>query len=136
MFTRDTCIEEDNQFSITCFIVGDPGRKWSALSIAGRKRAVLKHFKQLMSVVVKPEDIPQPIDVIEQEWVKQPWSRGAPSPVMGPGLLTSDVGRSLKVPWKSIHFVGTETSTYWKGYMEGAVQSGERGAKEVIEALR
>jgi monoamine oxidase len=34
-----------------------------------------------------------------------------------------------------VHFVGTETASEWKGYMEGAVRAGERGAKEVVEAL-
>jgi hypothetical protein len=30
-----------------------------------------------------------------------------------------------------VHFAGTECATYWYGYMEGAVQSGERAAREV-----
>ncbi|WP_372510321.1 FAD-dependent oxidoreductase [Actinomadura madurae] len=30
---------------------------------------------------------------------------------------------------------GTETSDYWTGYMDGAVRSGERVAKEVHAAL-
>lgn len=135
MFTRDTCIEEDNQYSITCFIVGDPGRKWSALSIAGRKQAVLMHFTKLMSAAVGEGDIPHPINIIEMEWVKQPWSRGAPSPVMGPGILTSGAGRSLKASVGNMHFIGTETLLVWKGYMEGAVRSGIRGAEEVIDSL-
>lgn len=47
----------------------------------------------------------------------------------------TDVGKALRAPFQAIHFVGTETSFEWKGYMEGAVRSGERGAAEVIEAL-
>ena len=47
----------------------------------------------------------------------------------------SDVGKALRAPFEAIHFVGTETSFEWKGYMEGAVRSGERGAREVIMAL-
>jgi monoamine oxidase len=47
----------------------------------------------------------------------------------------SEVGKALREPFEAIHFVGTETSFEWKGYMEGAVRSGERGAAEVIEAL-
>lgn len=43
------------------------------------------------------------------------------------GVLRERVG--------NLHFVGTETSTVWAGYMEGAVRSGVRGAKEVVEAL-
>jgi Flavin containing amine oxidoreductase len=32
-----------------------------------------------------------------------------------------------------IHWAGTETSTYWNGYMDGAARSGERAAKEVLD---
>jgi monoamine oxidase len=34
-----------------------------------------------------------------------------------------------------VHWAGTETSDYWAGYMDGAVRSGERAAKEVLAAL-
>jgi monoamine oxidase len=33
----------------------------------------------------------------------------------------------IKLPFRSLHFVGTETSYVWKEYMEGAVRSGRRG---------
>lgn len=40
--------------------------------------------------------------------------------------------RELRVPFGRIHFAGTITATLWAGYMEGAVESGERAALEVI----
>jgi monoamine oxidase len=53
---------------------------------------------------------------------------------MGPGQL-SKFEHILRAPTGRIHFVGTETAYEWKGYMEGAVRSGERGAAEVLLAL-
>ncbi len=53
---------------------------------------------------------------------------------MGPGQLTR-FEHVLRAPSGPIHFVGTETAFEWKGYMEGAVRSGERGAQEVLLAL-
>ena len=44
-------------------------------------------------------------------------------------------GRALRAPVGRIHWAGTETSTYWNGYMDGAVRSGERAAKEVLDRL-
>jgi monoamine oxidase len=44
-------------------------------------------------------------------------------------------GPALREPFEGIHFAGTESSDYWIGYMDGAVRSGERVAKEVIEAF-
>jgi monoamine oxidase len=35
-----------------------------------------------------------------------------------------------------VHFAGTETADHWAGYMDGAVRSGERAAREVLAQLR
>lgn len=53
---------------------------------------------------------------------------------MPPGGLTT-YEHVLRAPTGRIHFVGTETAFEWKGYMEGAVRSGERGAQEVLLAM-
>lgn len=39
--------------------------------------------------------------------------------------------RILRQPIGRIYFAGTETATEWSGYMEGAIQAGERAAREV-----
>jgi monoamine oxidase len=44
-------------------------------------------------------------------------------------------GPWIRNPIGRIHWVGTETSTYWNGYMDGAVRSSERAAQEVLAAL-
>lgn len=133
-FTRDTCTPENGQFSITCFHVGETGRKWSKLDADERRRAVLAEFRAAFSTAVK--EIPEPLNIIEKEWTKDPWTRGNPNPVMMPGLITSEPGQCIRDPVQHVHFVGTETSYTWKGYMEGAVLSGIRGAKEVIALLQ
>ncbi|THC95328.1 hypothetical protein EYZ11_005188 [Aspergillus tanneri] len=131
--TRDTCLVEDKQYSITCFIVGDIGREWSKRPLDIKHKQVVDQLHAAFSTKVK--DIPRPINVILQDWSKEPWVQGAPSPVMPPGLITSDTGKALRDPAGNIHFVGTETAVIWKGYMEGAVRAGLRGAGEVIDVL-
>lgn len=133
-FSRDTCIFDRKQYSITCFIVGERGRQWSKLSKHDRTAQVHGQFNKMMGSMTESR-LPEPINIIEQEWIKHEWFLGAPSPVMVPGFLTSAAGRSLREPYKNLHFVGTETSDVWEGYMEGAVRSGERGAAEVIAQL-
>lgn len=81
------------------------------------------------------ESIPKPVQILEQEWVKEEWIEGAPNPVMALGALSEGGLVRITEPFMSVHFVGTETADVWRGYMEGAVRSGERGANEVIEAL-
>ncbi|KAF5713361.1 flavin-containing protein [Fusarium mundagurra] len=133
-FSLDTCSPEDGQYSITCFVVGDRGRDWSKRSYTEKRRIVLEQFNGVFSGVgVKA---PEPVNIILQEWIKQPWIWGCPSPVMMPGTLTSDSGKALREVVGRLHFVGTETSLVWKGYMDGAVRSGIRGAEEVIRAFK
>jgi monoamine oxidase len=71
-------------------------------------------------------------EIIEDEWIKEHWSQGAPTPVMGPNLLNR-YAAVLGAPCGSSHFVGTGTAYEWKGYMNGAISSGERDAQEVIQ---
>lgn len=68
------------------------------------------------------------------DWAGEPWSRGGPVAVAGPGLLTG-YGPALREPLGRIHWAGSETSTYWNCYMDGAVRAGERAAREVLERL-
>lgn len=39
--TRDTSSPTDNQYSLSCFVVGEPGRKWSTLSKSERHTQIL-----------------------------------------------------------------------------------------------
>ncbi|GJC84745.1 amine oxidase [flavin-containing] B [Colletotrichum liriopes] len=130
VFSRDTCVPDDRQYSITCFHVGEPGRQWSKLPPQERQKEVLSQFNAVFSTVV--DNPPEPINIIEKEWTKDEWAMGAPSPVMVQGVMTNGAGKAIREPFGNIHFIGTETSLVWKGYMEGAVLSGIRGAKEVI----
>ena len=67
-------------------------------------------------------------------WSAEQWSGGGPVAVLGPGTLV-DFGSALRTPVGRIHWAGTETSDYWNGYMDGAVRSGERAAREVLAQL-
>ena len=120
-FSSDTCSEEDDKYSISCFVVGDRGREWSKWSAAERSRIVSEQFSGVFSAV--GVEAPEPVNIIIQEWIKEPWIWGAPSPVMMPGTMTSDSGKSLREAYGRLHFAGTETSLVWKRYMEGAVRS-------------
>jgi monoamine oxidase len=70
----------------------------------------------------------------ETDWGQDAWTAGCVSPV-GPGVLTR-YGTSLREPVGRIHWAGTETAEMWTGYMDGAVRSGQRVAKEVLDKLK
>ncbi|CAN7997058.1 unnamed protein product [Ixodes hexagonus] len=48
-----------------------------------------------------------------------------------PAGATTRYGKVLRQPFNKVYFAGTETATSWPGYMNGAVQAGERAAREV-----
>ncbi|MEA2399365.1 MAG: monoamine oxidase, partial [Thermoleophilaceae bacterium] len=72
-----------------------------------------------------------PKEYLEFSWVTEEWTRGCPVSILGPGTLL-EFGEAIRKPVGRIHWAGTETSTYWNGYMDGAVRSGERAAAEVL----
>ncbi|CZT17343.1 related to amine oxidase [Ramularia collo-cygni] len=129
--TRDSSVDADGHYSLTTFLVGQPARDWMVLPPEGRKKAIVENIQRLFSPFATVED---PIEAVEQIWKNEQWSQGCPCPTMGPGGLTK-FEKVLRAPADRIHFVGTETAFEWKGYMEGAVRSGERGAQEVLAGL-
>lgn len=129
---RDSSIDDKKQYSLTCFLVGSLGREQSKRTQTERFQAVTSHIRELFSPFV--EDIPEPVAVTEYEWAKDQWAQGCPCPATPPGIM-SQYGHAMTAVHDSVHFVGTETATKWKGYMEGAIESGIRGAEEVIKAL-
>jgi monoamine oxidase len=62
-------------------------------------------------------------------WTAHPWTHGSYS-YWGPGHYTRFAGYE-GVPEGTIHFAGEHTSLNFQGYMEGAVRSGRRAAREV-----
>jgi monoamine oxidase len=111
------------------FVGGHEARVWEDRPVADLRAAALQNFADFFG----PEAL-NPRDVLIFNWSTEVWSRGCPVAVLGPGTLI-DFGTALRTPVNRIHWAGTETSTYWNGYMDGAVRSGERAATEVLAAL-
>ncbi|MFC8347769.1 flavin monoamine oxidase family protein [Streptomyces sp. NPDC057280] len=111
------------------FIEADEARRFDAASEAEVRAAVLKDYATYFG-----EKAASPSAFVLQRWNNETYTRGGPVAIAGPGVLTQ-YGPALRRPVGGIHWAGTETSTYWIGYMDGAVRSGERVAKEVLAAL-
>lgn len=77
----------------------------------------------------------EPIGYHDYSFTDNPWIGGAYTGFFGEGVF-SENGSQIAKPTGHVHWAGTETSAYFKGFMEGAVLSGERAAAEVIGALR
>ena len=80
------------------------------------------------------EEALDPIEYTEQDWTREQWTQGGPVALQVPGAITA-YGDTIREPFRRVHWAGTETSTYWCGYMDGAVRAGERAALEVLDRL-
>jgi len=125
----DNTSHDGTQPALLAFIVGQAARDWSARPAAERRRAVLQAYVRFFGAEAE-----HAIDYFEQDWSAEPWSGGCPVGVMAPGTL-SQLGPTLRQPVGRIHWAGTETAVEWTGYLEGAIESGERAAREVVARL-
>ncbi|WP_454198625.1 flavin monoamine oxidase family protein [Nocardia sp. Marseille-Q1738] len=75
-----------------------------------------------------------PIAYLERDWAEEEFSRGCYGAFTAPATLTR-FGSALRTPIGPLHWAGTETATRWAGYMDGAVESGHRAAREISEVL-
>jgi monoamine oxidase len=71
---------------------------------------------------------------IRNAWDRNPWTLGSYA-LFKPGQYTTLNG-ILDEREGAVHFAGEQTSQDWAGFMNGAVESGQRAAREVLLALR
>jgi monoamine oxidase len=112
------------------FVGGPEVADLERIDAAERRAAVLACFARLYGPRAE-----QPLDYAEQVWSAEERSGGGPTSNFGPGGWT-ECGPALREPLGRVHWAGTETATVWSGYMEGALQAGERVAAEVLESGR
>jgi len=127
--TFDDCSHDGQQAALVTFSDAVAAREWSDRAPEERQQAVLKEFGRFFG----PEAL-RPTHFAEKDWNMETWSRGCYVGVMGPGVMTT-FGEALREPCGRIHWSGTETATEWMGYLDGAVEAGDRAAEEVCARL-
>ena len=125
----DNCPRDGDPGVLLAFVGGTTWRRYGTLSRDARRAKVLEGFAAMFG-----DRALKPIEYTEHDWTRERWTRGGPVAIMGPGTLTS-YGSAIRTPHGRVHWAGTETSTYWTGYMDGAVRAGQRAATEVLARL-
>ncbi|XP_067828270.1 amine oxidase [flavin-containing] B-like isoform X1 [Heptranchias perlo] len=129
-FSIDDTKPDGSHPAIMGFIQAGTARRLSLGTLEQRKESVCQHYAKIF----KMEEFLNPKDYIEKNWMEETYSGGCYSSIFGPGVLTA-FGDALRQPVGRIHFAGTELADEWIGYMDGAVQSGERAAREILLEL-
>ncbi len=125
----DNHVADTGHGILLAFVGGSAWQQYGTRSFEERKAAVLQGFAKLFG-----DKALNPIDYTEHDWTREQWTGGGPTALYPPGVM-SVVGKHMRTPHGRVHWAGTETATYWNGYMDGAVRSGERAAAEVLAAL-
>jgi monoamine oxidase len=127
--TYDNTPESGAPGVILGFVGGSAAKKFRVLGQAERKQAYVDELAAGLGDEARGDS-----DYFEMDWTAEPYTLGCPTGSTAPGVL-SRFGAHIRPATGRIHWAGTETADYWTGYMDGAVRSGERAAKEVGKLL-
>jgi len=128
--TLDTGQPAHVQGVIAGYCAGPRARALSALPEAERRDVFVRMLTTRLG-----RKAASPVEVLEQNWAEERWTRGCSMGHFPTGVLTQ-YGRRLREPVGRLHWAGTETASTSYGAMDGAVRSGERVCEEILGADR
>ena len=67
------------------------------------------------------------------DWNRDPYAKGTWT-MYRPGWLTADLPE-LQRPEGSVYFAGSDIADGWRGFIDGAIESGARAATQVAARL-
>jgi monoamine oxidase len=124
--TIDACTDTGTPGILCVIIEGPTAREYDRLDEATRRQAVLDTLVRRFGAKAG-----KPVEYVEQNWSREPYSGGGMLSHAPPGVLT-EFGHALRAPCGRIHWAGTESSAKMCGWVDGAIRSGERAATEVM----
>ncbi|KAL5005194.1 hypothetical protein ScPMuIL_018650 [Solemya velum] len=113
--------------AIMGFILSDNVLDAEKKSKEERQRIIEQQYYRVFGT----EEALHPIHFEEFDWTSEQWSGGGYSSTLPPGVLTK-YREDIRSPVGRLYFAGTETACHWSGYMDGAVEAGERAAREIL----
>ena len=127
----DACSADGKTPALVGFIGGAQAIMWATIVAEDRREAVLEQIAQFFDA----QEALVPLDYAEKDWAKEVYNGGCPVVHMNPGTAATLAWR-LRESVGRIHFAGTELATTWSGFLNGAVESGQRAAEDVLALLR
>ncbi|NWU99195.1 AOFA oxidase, partial [Upupa epops] len=128
--TLDDTKPDGSYPAIMGFILAEKAVKLVTASVEERKKKICEAYARATGL----EEALHPVHYEEKNWTREQYSGGCYTAYFPPGVMYA-YGSVIRQPVGRIYFAGTETATQWSGYMEGAVQAGERAAREVLHSM-
>ena len=124
--TYDQCNEDGSNPCLMAFVGGKFARTWHQIDPQERQQIVTKRLARYFG-----DEALKPLAYQENDWCAETYSGGAPITLFPTGTLSVH-GPALRAPVGRIHWAGTETARQCMGFIEGAIESGQRAAEEVL----
>lgn len=124
--TFDNSSADGSVAALVGFCVGQQARNLAKLTPEQQRSAVLSAFVEAFGPRAA-----SPQEFHSQDWQAERWTRGCPTGNFGPGVF-AEFAPALREPVGRIHWAGTETAADFCGFMEGAIESGERVVAEIM----
>jgi len=122
---------------LAIFFFGAKAAQWSAgKSEAERREEAVRCARLLFGNKGEPAPPCEVLASVEGDWPAVPGIRGGYQSFPSLGSIVATQSYSGSTPTSCLHFASTENATAWRGYMDGAIQSGERAAAEVVSFWR
>lgn len=119
----------DGPGHLCVLVAGTEARELDRLGAAGRSQALLRRLVPRLG----PEVL-TPVSWHEKSWHLDEHVGGGYAALAIPGTTDGYLPMPSQ-PVGALHWAGTETASEHAGYIEGAIESGERAAREVIKSL-
>ncbi|WP_102348595.1 flavin monoamine oxidase family protein [Bacillus sp. Marseille-P3661] len=130
ILTMDSSPPDGIKGILTVFISGDDAEIMSKYNSTKRKHKIIQTLVKFFGPKAG-----QPETIYEKDWSEDRWTQGGYGSHYTTGVLTK-FGTALFERVSSLYWAGTENATEWRTYMEGAVESGQRVANEIINELK
>lgn len=135
LVTLDDTREGDNEGCLMGFIYCDELLKCTEQGKTpdDRRDALVAHYVTLFG----PEAL-HPIRYKEKNWLdasEEPFIGGVPAGICSPGVLTKYKRAHMAPLQDRMFFAATESAVVMQGYMDGAVEAGERCARNALCSL-
>lgn len=126
---RDVSRPDETFGRIVVFAGGPAGRALASLDDAALGRDVRALLTRAFD-----RPVPEPLALVAGRWIDHPWSGGGYNswPTAGGPV---DVRGVLREARGNVVFAGSELSTRYAGFMEGAIHSGRDAARRVVRSL-
>ena len=121
---------DENCPALVAFIAGEAAVDWSDQNEEKRKKEIIQAFVRYFG-----SEAENYVEFHEKNWNQEPYNGGCPTYNVVASGITQDYARATREPFINMHLCGTESATQWQGYMDGAVESGNRVANEILYDL-